>query len=56
MKWLVYPSSPNDQNTSESKITKIPFLIQNPLIPNKIHIETNNHIQTHINTHNKQLK
>ena len=35
------------------KMTKIPFLSQNPLILNKIHTEANNHIQAHINTHDK---
>ena len=35
------------------KMTKIPFLNQKPLIPNKIHTETTNHTQAHIDTHNK---
>ena len=35
------------------KMAKIPVLNQNPLIPNKIHTETNNRTQAHINTHNK---
>jgi len=39
-------------NTPEAKMTKIPFLSQNPVISNKIHTETNNHIQEHTNTHN----
>jgi len=43
----------NDQNTPEVKMTKIPFLNQNPLISTKIHTETNSRIQTHINTYNK---
>jgi len=30
-------------------MTKIPFLSQNSLIPNKIRTETNNHIRAHIN-------
>ena len=29
---------------------------QNPLIPTKTHTEAINHIQSHINTHNKQIK
>jgi len=53
MKLLIYPCSQNDQNTPEFKMTKTPFYSQKPLIPTKIHIETNNHIQAHINTHNK---
>jgi len=52
-KRLFYPCSSNDQNTPESKMTNIPFLSQNPLIPNKTHIETINNIQIHINTHNE---
>jgi len=55
-KRLFYPCSPNDQITLESEMTKIPFLSQTLLIPNKIHTETINHIQTQINTHNKQIK
>jgi len=48
-----YPGSPNDQNTHESKMSKIPFLSQNSLILTKICTETNNHIQAHINKHNR---
>jgi len=35
-------------------MTKIPFYRQNPLIPTKIHSETINHIQAHMNTYNKK--